>query len=150
MQFNHSANADQQNAINHLAKESKISDQLSNQVLRDLPYQTPTQLGIQTHSDFDGNLMLMQLFLGKKSDELGIFRRKKYRNEIGRRNRIQGAYRRLLASQEKILERKKIIQEHQAKIKDLNDHQESTDAKLAINFDHITSPQALPIMEEKA
>jgi hypothetical protein len=119
MQFNHSANADQQNAINHLAKESKISDQLSNRVLRDLPYQTPTQLGIQTHSDFDGNLMLMQLFLGKKSDELGIFRRKKYRDKIGRRNRIQGAYRRLLASQEKILERKKIIQEHQAKIKDL-------------------------------
>ena len=150
MQFNHSANADQQNAINHLAKESKISDQLSNQVLRDLPYQTPTQLGIQTHSDFDGNLMLMQLFLGKKSDELGIFRRKKYRNEIGRRNRIQGAYRRLLASQEKILERKKIIQEHQAKIKDLTDQKESTDAKLAINLDHTTPPQALPIMDEKA
>jgi len=73
MQFYHSANADQRITINHLAQESKIS------------YRS----GIQTHSDFDGNLMLMQLFLGKKSDELGIFRRKKYRNEIGRRNKIK-------------------------------------------------------------
>ena len=133
MRLNISASADQQNAINHLAKESKIS------------YQS----GIQTHSDLDGNLMLLQLFLGKKSDELGIFRRKKYRNEIGRRNRIQGAYRRLLVSQEKILERKKIIQEHQPKIKDFNDREESTDAKLAINRNHITSPQASPIKDEK-
>ena len=149
MQFNHSANADRQNAINHLAKESKISDQLRNKVLRDLPYQTPTQLGIQSSVNFDGNLMLLQLFLGKKSDELGIFRRKKYRDKIGRRNRIQGAYRRLLASQEKILERKKIIQEHQAKIKDFNDHEESTDAKLAINRNQDKSPQASPIKDEK-
>ena len=83
-------------------------------------------------------------------DNPSILRRRKYRKQQARKNKIKGAYRRLLVSQGKILERKKIIQEHQEKIKDLNDHQESIDPKLAINLDHITSPQALPIKDKKA